>query len=164
LRHIKATEEVILGIDEYAIFLGGSIEMNTAEKWQDRLARELSYCNDNLVLLNPRRDDWDSSWVQDPTPGTQFHKQVTWELDYQDDADVCVYYFDPSTKSPITLLELGCYGCLNPDIVVVCCPTSFWRYGNVAMFCARHNITLVHSFDELVTELKEWLPPDVIGN
>jgi hypothetical protein len=70
---IKAPEEHKVD-DRLTIFLGGSIDMGAAELWQDRLVRD-------LVILNPRRDDWDSSWVQDPTPGTQFYKQVAWELD-----------------------------------------------------------------------------------
>lgn len=152
MKHVKATEEIYLG-DSYAIFLGGSIEMNTAEKWQDRLANELSGWPDSVILLNPRRDDWDSSWVQDPTPGTQFFAQVDWELEMQDSADLLVYYFDPNTKSPITLMELGAYGYAVPEHVVVCCPTDFWRYGNVAVFCNKYGIPLVHSFEELVVEI-----------
>lgn len=144
--HIKAPNQVNITDTSYAIFLGGSIEMNTAELWQERLAKSLSGYSDDIVLLNPRRDDWDSSWVQDPTPGTKFHEQVVWELEQQETANLLVYYFDPNTKSPITLLELGAYG---GEDAIVCCHPSFWRYGNVAVFCARYDIPLVHSFDEL---------------
>jgi len=59
--------------DKFSIFLGGSIEMGKAEDWQSRLEKDLSTYSDQLMLLNPRRDHWDSSWIQDPTPGTQFH-------------------------------------------------------------------------------------------
>ncbi len=156
MKHVKAPSYNIAST-EYTIFLGGSIEMNTAEKWQDRLALALSGWSDDLVLLNPRRDDWDSSWLQDPTPGTQFNEQVTWEFNMQDQADLIVYYFDPATKSPITLLELGSYGSSEPYCVVVCCPPTFWRYGNVAMFCEKHDIVLVHSFDSLVEEITQRL-------
>ena len=127
--------------------------MNTAELWQERLATALGGYPDTVILLNPRRDDWDSSWEQDPTPGTQFHEQVSWELDMQDMANTLVYYFDPNTKSPITLLELGAYGYSDARHVVVCCPKEFWRYGNVAVFCDKYDITLVHTFEELVIEL-----------
>lgn len=156
MKHVKAPSYNIAST-EYTIFLGGSIEMNTAEKWQDRLALALSGWSDDLVLLNPRRDDWDSSWLQDPTSGTQFYEQVTWEFNMQDQADLIVYYFDPATKSPITLLELGSYGSSEPYGVVVCCPPTFWRYGNVAMFCEKHDIVLVHSFDSLVEEITQRL-------
>lgn len=135
------------------IFLGGSIEMNSAERWQERIASDL--VGEDVVLLNPRRDDWDSAWKQDPTPGTPFYEQVIWELDAQDCADLLVYYFDQSTISPITLLELGSYGYAEPEALVVCCPPTYFRYGNVKIFCDRHDIYMVESYDELIAYLKE---------
>ena len=140
-------------IGHRTVFVGGSIEMGAAELWQDKLATSLSKFDDNVVLLNPRRDDWDSSWLQDPTYGTNFHTQVSWEMDSQEDSDFLIYYFDPATKSPITLLELGTYGVSNAENTIVCCPPDFYRYGNVAMLCARYNITLVESFPRLVREV-----------
>lgn len=154
MKVIKAPEsfddEIVKSV---LIFLGGSIEIGTAEKWQDRLAEALED-QDSVTLLNPRRDDWDSSWAQDPTPGTKFHEQVTWELDAQDASDIIVYYFDPNTKSPITLLELGLYAGQN---VVVCCPEGYWRKGNVEVVCDRYNIPLVESFEELVQVVEEMI-------
>ena len=53
--------------------------MGLAEQWQERVVRAMSSVSD-LVILNPRRDDWDSNWEQradDP----QFYEQVSWELD-----------------------------------------------------------------------------------
>lgn len=127
------------------IFLGGSIEMGGAEDWQIKLSD--TFNGERITFWNPRRDDWDSSWKQDPTPGTEFYKQVTWELNAQDNADMIVYYFDPETKSPITLLELGIYKDKN---VVVCCPDGYWRKGNVVMVCRKYGIKFVESFDNLV--------------
>src|SRR5690606_22033053 len=101
------------------IFLAGSIEMGRAIPWQDKLA-EIFSAEDKLVILNPRRPDWDSSWKQDPTPGTKFHEQVTWEQDYIEAADIVVFYFDPKTQSPITLLELG-QNLNNSKTIIVCC-------------------------------------------
>lgn len=138
--------------DTIKVFMGGSIEMGKAEDWQTRLA---NYFKDNntVTFWNPRRDDWDSSWEQDPTEGTQFHEQVQWELDAQDDADYIVYYFDPETQAPITLLELGSYGSQNAKNVIVCCPDGYFRKGNVVMFCNHHDIKIVDTFNELVDEL-----------
>jgi hypothetical protein len=141
--------------DLFSIFLGGSIEMNKAEPWQQRLAEDLA--DEEVLLLNPRRDDWDSSWVQDPTPGTKFNEQVTWEMNAQDYAELLVYYFDPTTISPITLLELGTYGGSDPEAVVVCCPPTYFRYGNVHVFCNRYGITLLHSYEELLTYIKDCI-------
>ena len=48
----------------HMVFLAGSIEMDTAENWQTKLSEKLETI-DNLTILNPRRDNWDSSWKQD---------------------------------------------------------------------------------------------------
>jgi hypothetical protein len=79
MREIKAPSRPAL---ERRIFLAGSIEMGQAEQWQQRIVDALSGAGD-LVILNPRRDDWDDSWQQradDP----QFSEQVSWELDMLD--------------------------------------------------------------------------------
>jgi hypothetical protein len=141
-----------------SIFLGGSIDMGSAEDWQKRLTKDLSDYTD-LVLLNPRRDDWDSSWIQDPTPGTKFYEQVEWELECQEQADVNLYYFTADSKAPITLLELGLF---NDDNVVVCCPKEFYRYGNVKMVCDRYSIPMVETYDELLKLLREALDEEGI--
>jgi hypothetical protein len=139
---------------ERVLFLGGSIEMWTAEKWQERLVEDLKDYGDALLILNPRRDDWDSSWKQDPTKGTAFHEQVTWELDAQDNSNIIVYYFDTKSKSPITLLELGLYSNQN---VYVCCPKEFYRYGNVKVVCNRWGLPIVETYDELLKLVREDL-------
>lgn len=149
---LKAPEPYIQD-DRCSIFLGGSIDMGAAENWQERLTKDLS-SYEEIVILNPRRDDWDSSWVQDPTPGTQFYEQVDWELDCQEQADIIVYYFSADSKAPITLLELGLF---NGDNVVVCCPKEFYRYGNVKMVCDRYDITIVETYNELIKLIRDSL-------
>jgi hypothetical protein len=48
-----------------SVFLAGSIEMGKAEDWQKKLE---GICDDfGYDVLNPRRDDWDSSWTILPT-------------------------------------------------------------------------------------------------
>jgi hypothetical protein len=138
-----------------SVFLAGSIEMGKASPWQERLVNEFSD-RDNIVFLNPRRDDWDSSWVQDPTKGTQFHTQVSWELDHIEYADLVVFYFDPSTQSPITLLELGvCLG--SNKNILVCCPDGYFRKGNVTITCKRHGVGILDTYEDLVFAMKELL-------
>jgi hypothetical protein len=132
-----------------SIFLGGSIEMGTAEPWQERLVAEFQ--DTSTTFFNPRRTDWDSSWVQ-AASNPQFAEQVNWELDALAYSDIAVFYFDPNTKSPITLMELGLFA--TKDRVFVCCPDGFWRKGNVEIVCKRNEIIMVDSFDELIVELK----------
>lgn len=57
-------------------------------------------------------------------------------------------YFDPSTKSPISLLELGLYA--RAGKMIVCCPDGFWRKGNVDIVCFRHKIKQVQTLDALI--------------
>ena len=151
MKHIKSpdrydNDNIFIG----DVFLAGSIEMGTAEPWQERLVNEFK--DTDIRFLDPRRDDWDSSWVQEAS-NPQFAQQVNWELDALDYSDLIVFYFDPNTKSPITLMELGLYA--NSGKVIVCCPDGFWRKGNVEIVCQRHNVTLVNSFDELVNAVKK---------
>ena len=136
------------------IFLAGSIEMGRAEPWQDRLANEL--VDQDVILFNPRREDWDSSWVQDPTPGTKFHEQVMWELDHINKADCVIFYFDPNTQSPITLLELG-YVIGSRKQTIVCCPDGYFRKGNVVITSNLIGLPVLNSFEELSVQLQKWI-------
>ena len=148
MHEIKAPEWSYTS-DNPAIFLGGSIEMGTAEDWQARLKAEL--CDYNVTLYNPRRNDWDASWEQS-IHNKQFKEQVVWELKHLEDADTIIFYFAPGTKSPITLLELGLFA--KNHHVIVCCPEGFWRKGNVDIVCECYNVQLVETFDDLVIRVK----------
>lgn len=128
------------------VFLAGSIEMGFAVNWQDYIARSLEDCDNSLVLLNPRRDDWDSSWEQKIT-NDKFREQVEWELNAMQEADLVVFYFAPNTVSPITLMELGF---MNDRNIVVCCPEGFSRKGNVDIFCKHNGIMMVDNLDDLI--------------
>jgi len=133
------------------IFVAGSIEMGKAEPWQERLAKDLQ--DEKVILFNPRRDDWDSSWVQDPTEGTQFHEQVSWELKHIKNADLVVFYFDPNTQSPITLMELGlCVG-MGKNFVV-CCPDGYFRKGNVVITSRMGLSEPVNTYEEFLEAIK----------
>ena len=128
-----------------SVFLAGSIELGSAEKWQDRFAVELEHLN--IAVYNPRRDDWDSSWVQN-IENEQFREQVEWELTRLEMCDVIPMYFDPQTKSPISLMELGLFA--KSGKLIVYCPEPFWRKGNVDVVCKRYEIARASSFEELV--------------
>ena len=119
--------------------------MGTAEKWQAKMVHDLSYTD--ITFLNPRRDDWDWTWEQSIN-NPKFHEQVTWEQDAFEYSDIIIINFDPNTKSPISLLELGLFA--HTGNVIVCCPNGFWRKGNVDIICERYNIPLVESYDALV--------------
>ena len=132
------------------VFLGGSIEMGTADKWQERMVQEFK--DSNITFLNPRRDDWDWSWEQSIN-NPKFFEQVTWENDALDHADTIIINFDPNTKSPISLHELGLYA--RSGKVIVCCPEGFWRKGNVDITCHRYGIPLVETYQDLVDFIRK---------
>jgi hypothetical protein len=131
----------------FKVFLAGSIEQDTADRWQDKIIKELE--DIDVCLLNPRRAQWDASWKQEKT-NPYFSEQVKWELRGQEMADVVVIYFDPNTKAPISLLELG----LFKGKALVCCPEGFWRKGNVDIVCEKYKVPMVNSLDDLVSAIK----------
>lgn len=131
------------------IFVGGSIEQDTASKWQDDFVK--AFRSYNVLLFNPRRDAWDATWEQ-KYGKNEFTKQVVWELDHLDKADHIFLYFDSNTKSPISLLELGLYAASGK--VIVCCPEGFWRKGNVDIVCAKHHIPVFEDIKIAIELLK----------
>jgi hypothetical protein len=135
------------GSGELVVFIAGSIEMGKAVPWQAALVQALSDVP-NVILLNPRRSDWDPSWVQSRR-NPQFREQVEWELSGQDLADVIAFYFAPGTLSPVSLLELG-LAISDPDTeLVVCCPEGYFRKGNVDITCERYDVNQVDDLDAL---------------
>ena len=131
-----------------SIFLAGSIEMGTAEDWQTQIEEALK--DKDVVIFNPRRDDWDSSWEQ-TLENANFYEQVQWELSALERADIIIMYFSPGTKSPISLLEFGLFA--RTGKLLVCCPPGFWRKGNVDIVCEKYNIMRFGSLKNLIATL-----------
>ena len=146
---IQAPDKVEAKEGYISVFLAGSIEMGKAEEWQKRIINELK--GEPILFLNPRRDDWDSSWGQDITDD-KFKEQVLWELKSLDFADKIVLNFDPNTLSPISLIEFGLHA-RNSKLIVLC-PQGFWKKGNVDVTSELYNIKQVDTFEELIAELK----------
>jgi hypothetical protein len=149
---IKAPE--YLSAIEYAlyqkkIFLGGSIEQNSAPLWQPMMEEALGA---NTLIMNPRRDDWDSSWEQ-KKENQKFNDQVTWELFHLEKADWIVMYFAPGTISPISLLEFGLHA--KSGKLLVCCPEGFQRKGNVDIVCERYKIQQFSSLYEIISFIND---------
>ena len=130
--------------------------MDTAEKWQDVFTDMLR--NTSVVVLNPRRDDWDSTWKQS-TEDAKFVEQVNWEIDAMESSHAIAMYFDPSTKSPITLLELGLLAAIGSERLVVCCPDGFWRKGNVDIVCERYGVTMAIDLEHMRSLILSKLRP-----
>jgi hypothetical protein len=126
--------------------------MGTAEDWQSSMTARLA--DMDIVILNPRRDDWDATWrqsIDDP----QFRGQVDWELDGLERARVIALWFVPESRAPISLLELGLTA--RSGKVVVGCPDGFWRKGNVEVVCERFGIPLLADFNAFVAAVRTRL-------
>lgn len=135
------------------LFLAGSIEMGKADQWQMLVVGALA--NTPWVILNPRRDDWDSSWDQN-IDNPAFFEQVQWELSSLEVADFVLFYFDPKTQAPISLLELGLVAqrLRSTDRVFVVCPDGYWKKGNVDIVCDLYEIEQCHDLMSAINRLK----------
>ena len=149
---VQAPNSVTIDQEYVNIFLAGSIELGQAEKWQEKVIAALS--DKPIRFLNPRREDWDSSWKQD-IDNDNFVEQVIWELSSLELAQIVIMYFDPNTKSPISLLELGLHA--KEQKLVVLCPEGFWRKGNVDVVCEYYGINQVDTFDELIEFIRSTI-------
>ena len=131
--------------DYTTIFLAGTIDMENSVDWQAQIATYFASQTGRYILYNPRQDKWDA------TREGEMDYQVNWELDHLESADVIIMNFLASSRSPITLLELGLHA--KSGKLKVCCPPEFWRYDNVRITCARYGIPLYHTLTDLLTSL-----------
>lgn len=153
MKEIQSPNKPDIDLDTPSIFLAGSIGCldsgGQAEDWQKTVCELLK--DEDVILYNPRRLDWDSSWKQS-IYDLNFLEQVEWELDKLEESHYIFMYFDPNTKSPISLLELGLHA--NSKRILVCCPNGFWRQGNVDIVCVRYGIPLFRDLKTAVEYLK----------
>lgn len=134
------------------VFLGGSIEMGKAIDWQNQIIEALK--DEPIIFLNPRRNDWDSSWEQKIT-NPQFFEQVTWELKSLEQSDFIIMFIDPATLSPITLMEIGLHA--KSGKMIVCCPEGFWRKGNVDVVGQVYGYPVVTTLEEIIEAITKRL-------
>lgn len=134
----------------HSIFLAGSIEMGKASEWQIEVTKQFE--NSDVIILNPRRLDWDSSWKQDISD-PHFRKQVYWEHDALEDADHVLMFLEPTTMAPVSLMEAGLMA--RKGSLWICCPEGYWRRGNIQVLCERHDIPLFDNLDEMIRNFRE---------
>lgn len=146
---IKAPES-LKNINGFSIFLAGSIDGGEAVDWQTKLTNALK--NENITILNPRRDDWDKN-IKEDINDENFNEQVNWELDAQEKADIIIMYFSSESKAPISLLELGLFA--NTGKMIVFCENGYWKKGNVDIVCEKFDVEQVKSFEELLSNIKK---------
>jgi len=151
MREIKPPS-ILREDDDLIVFLAGSIEQGKPMDWQQKIVDE--FRDDDVTFFNPRRDDWDSSWEQVMGPN-EFTKQVGWELNGLERADLIVMFLDGNTQSCISLFELGLY--VKSGKLVVCCEDGFWRKGNVDIVCTKYGVEQMDSLYGLIDTIREKL-------
>jgi len=137
------------------VFLSGAIDMGGAERWQDELIKIMEpVVPPSTLVLNPRRDDWDDTWVQSMSDW-RFAQQVRWELQSIAQSALVLVCLPEHSKAPITLLELGLMTSRSIEEpyrgVAVYCHPGFYRAGNVAAVCEFGGFKQVSSLSELAT-------------
>lgn len=136
------------------VFLAGSIEQGSAPDWQADVVEALEDLD--IILVNPRREAWDSSWPQDESFGP-FREQVEWELEQIERADLVLMVFSAGTRSPVSLLEMGVICGSEPGKLVVCCEPDFWRAGNVRITGQRYGVPCLDSLDAALATVRNRL-------
>ena len=137
---------------QFRLFLAGTIDMGNSEDWQDKFVKSISQMKhpygknpDYFVLYNPRRDE---HFGDDPK---EFEYQVNWELDHLEACDRIVMCILGTSKSPISLMELGLFA-RTIKLHVICEP-NFYRHENVRIVCERYQIPLYDSLDEYLKSI-----------
>lgn len=149
---VQAPNTFTINQEYLNVFLAGSIEMGKAVEWQKDFIAALS--DKPIQFLNPRRDDWDSSWGQ-TMDDSNFVEQVQWELDSMEKSHMIVMVFDPNTLSPISMLELGLHA--KEKKLMVVCPDGFWKKGNIDVTCEFYGINQFNTMDELIEFMRKHI-------
>lgn len=95
-----------------ALFLAGSI--SDSWNWQEYIASRLK--DTDLVVINPRREFFDTSVKEEAS------RQIEWEFNHLDRADMVLFWFSHETLAPITLLEYGKMMMTKKKLFVGCDP------------------------------------------
>lgn len=159
VKEIKPPTNILPDKTQFKIFVAGSIEQGKAEKWQQHFFDELSKMRPALdvVLFNPRRDDWNADWDQ-TSDNKNLIAQIEWELEHLEEADLIVMYLQAGTISPVSLLELGLFAkevYKSEKQMIVLCPDGFHRKANVNTVCQYYDISTAKDMKELIKKSKE---------
>ncbi|MBP3732211.1 MAG: nucleoside 2-deoxyribosyltransferase domain-containing protein [Bacilli bacterium] len=133
------------------IFLAGTIDNGESEDWQAEVSKyaEGLETTENVYILNPRRNDWNPNATE-----KDIEDQIKWELGALKRSEVIIMNILESSKSPISLLEMGLFGKDNPGFYVFCGP-GFYRYTNVRVTAEEFGIK--HYSDYTTDDIKKLI-------
>jgi hypothetical protein len=136
--------------NEYAVFVAGGI--SGCVNWQKEMIQRFKDCDDTVVLINPRRENFDNT-----NPNESIF-QIEWEHDHIKMSDAMIFWFPFETLCPITLYELGVAAARGNTIFVGCHPAY------ARMFDVEHQLSLIRpeiqvrdNFADVVEDVTEWL-------
>ncbi len=130
------------------IFLAGTIDMGSSVDWQQNLVGYFKNKGGRWLLYNPRQEHWNGS------KSGEMDYQVNWELSHLEESDFIIMNILGTSKSPISLLELGLFA--HSKKIAVVCDSTFYRYDNVRITCKRYGIPLYKTLDELLANEIKW--------
>lgn len=100
MRLIKAPEVFEYNSNDVKVFLAGGI--SNCEDWQSKVAEELQNEPDDLILIDPRSDKFDTGDDRAEI------RQISWEFKMLENCDIFSMYFCGSESvQPICMYELG---------------------------------------------------------
>ena len=143
--HEELPKEIAADKSFTKIFLAGTIDMGNSRDWQMEIYETFSGIDGRYILYNPRQENWDAT-----RPG-EMDYQVRWELDHLEDADMVIMYILGTSKSPISLLEMGLHA--KSDKMHVICEKDFYRYDNVRITCEYYGVPLYDDLDSFLENL-----------
>ena len=143
--HEELPKEIASDRSFTKIFLAGTIDMGNSRDWQMELYDRFSKMDGRYILFNPRQEHWDTS-----RPG-EMDYQVRWELDHLEEADMIIMYILGTSKSPISLLEMGLHA--RSDRMYVICEKDFYRYDNVRITCEYYGVPLYNDLENFLESI-----------
>jgi hypothetical protein len=131
------------------VFLAGGI--TDCPDWQAIVVQELE--SSNLILINPRRDDFDTSNKE------MVKEQIRWEFKHLELAHTIAFWFPYETLCPITLYELGRAGALSYKNLIIGCHADYARKDDVIEQIAlarpgMGGVRIQETFEDFIKALK----------
>lgn len=147
MRYIQCPDVYIPQPSDYPVFLAGGI--TNCPIWAPVLVDLLRYENDKLVLINPRRLNWDATNPVVPDD------QIEWEYNHLNQSRLVSFWFPCEALCPITLFELGSRAASGWDIVVGCHPDYARRIDVVKQLSLmRPQVKVVNSLYDLSEDIR----------
>lgn len=135
MKEIYTAPEKFIENKKYSIFLAGTIDSGNSEDWQYQIIKNLPE-NLDINIFNPRRLEWPSD-----SDHNEVEKQIMWELELLERADLIIFNILPQSKSPITLMEIGLFARFSYKVAIFC-KENFYRFDNVRCVANKFNLLL----------------------